>query len=61
MHPSTDDIISTNSHHPGCRWALEKANQLDPRVSVLDEEFDEAMLEQVCKCVLTVLFKLATF
>ncbi|KAF5841593.1 PRP38 family-domain-containing protein [Dunaliella salina] len=28
------------------RYALEKTGQLDKRVSVLDEEFDEAMLEQ---------------
>jgi hypothetical protein len=28
-----------------CRYALEKAGQLDPRISVLDEEFDEAAIE----------------
>lgn len=28
------------------RWALEKAGTLDPRVSVLDEEFDEAAVQQ---------------
>ena len=31
---------------PGARrHTLEKAGQLDPRLSVLDEEFDEAVLE----------------
>lgn len=28
-----------------CREILEKTNQLDPRISVLDDEFDEAILE----------------
>jgi hypothetical protein len=30
---------------PPRRYALEKAGQLDPRISVLDEEFDEAAIE----------------
>lgn len=31
--------------HPERRLTLEKAAALDPRVSVLDEEFDEAVIE----------------